>query len=159
MKGNGDRRPHHNGPCSGKIAYLRRDIAEFEAQRLADQLNHRTSVYHCAQCGDYHVGKNENGPWVPGTPPKPEAEGEREQLVLRRFGIEAALDELKYGQAVDRGWEKRRRLLSEKHAIDLRLAQIKLLRKEAHNVRIREAVSRRRAEEDRNDGLAAGRSV
>lgn len=124
--------PHHSGPCQGKIGYIRRDVAEFEAQRLADQLTHRTSVYLCKSCSEFHVGKNDNGEFIPGTPPKPEGEIEREELVSEKAMIEASLDELRMSRFVDRSWEKRRRLIARKNAIDLRLAQIKMMRKVNH---------------------------
>lgn len=129
--------PHHNGSCTGKIKYLRRDLAEFEARRLANQLNHATAVYLCKQCGEFHVGKNPKGPFIPGAALEPEGEFEREELVQRKIGIEAAIDELRYGPAVDRGWEKKRRLVAERNAIELRLAQIKQLRRAAHEERMR----------------------
>ena len=137
---------HNVGGCTGKIGYLRRDAAMYEAQRIADLNKERMSVYRCAQCREYHVGSNANGEILPNTVTLPEGENEREHIVERVAGINAALEEIRYGN-VDRSWEKKRRLIAEKKALEVRLAQIKRLRKEAHNVRIRENLSRRRAEE------------
>lgn len=139
--------PHHKGACQGKIGYIRREVAEFEAQRLADQLTHRTSVYLCCLCNEYHVGKNESGEFIPGTPPRPEGENEREELVTERQMIEASLDELRLGRHVDRGWEKKRRLIARKNAIDLRLSQIKLMRKVNHNLRMKQEQEAKRERE------------
>ena len=124
---------HHNGPCDGKIGYVSQQLARFEAQRLADLSQARMSVYRCPNCKEFHVGTDRKGLILPNTATLPEDIGERERLVERLIGINGAIEELRYG-SVDRSLQKRRRLLAEKSAVELRLAQIKRMRREKHHV-------------------------
>ena len=122
---------HHTGSCVGKIGYVDRSLAEREAQRLANDLHVRVDVYRCWKCGELHVGKSASGHFVPTTEVQPAQEGERHDLVIRKRLIEGALTELRYGKA-DGKEAKRRRLVTQLAAIDLRLTEIKQQKEAEH---------------------------
>jgi hypothetical protein len=133
----GSGRAHHVGPCIGKVGYLDGKLAERSAQQLANDLNVRTDVYRCQFCGELHVGKNSSGRFVPDHTIEPEQEGEYHELVSKKRTIEGILSELRYGSAAGKH-DKKRRLVGQLSTIDLRLSELKKLRKEEEDARVRE---------------------
>jgi hypothetical protein len=139
-------RAHHVGPCIGKVGYLDGKLAEWAAQQLADDLNVRADVYRCKYCGELHVGKSMNGRFTPNREIEPEQEGEHHELVTKKRVIEGILGEMRYGSTAGM-FEKKRRLVGQLSSLDLRLSELKKLRREREDASIRERDSAGRSTE------------
>ena len=133
MRSNEIRGQRKSGPCLGKIGYLSQKTAQIEAQRLADINAERMSVYRCHICLEWHVGHSRFGQIIPNTPAPAEEPGEWEELVERKSSLESALSMLRHSAIRDTN-AKERRLKADLAECELRIVQIKRLRKQGNTI-------------------------